>query len=299
MHEHFSESERAWRAIVQRSFFSHGHDSLHARTLSWLAVLCSRQNRNAEAESLFKSAIEIQKQVSGENDIATQSTIRRLVWFYEGCSRYADAEPYRREIIRIDKRIRPNSIETAISINELGLLFSTLGRNEEAASQFEEAIRMRALSENRIAYAAVMNNLARVYHRLGRTADAELFYKKALKIRQEEFGDDFSLTARPRINLAQLYISQARFTDAEPLLKEAIRIDEAEPERWEKRIHGPIPTSVRKEYQHDIMISMRLLAYLYRAQGRNPEAETMNKRFGKLMSRWPGVGTEPVISTPL
>ena len=75
-------------------------------------------------------------------------------------------------------------------------------------------------------YAISLNNLAELYRAQGRYAEAEPLYKRALAIYEKALGPDHPAVATGLNNLALLYYEQGRYAEAEPLYKRALAIRE-------------------------------------------------------------------------
>ena len=71
-----------------------------------------------------------------------------------------------------------------------------------------------------------LNNLGMLYYTQGEYAEAEPLYKRALAIYEEVQGARHPDTARSLNNLAALYYTQGKYAEAELLLKRALTINE-------------------------------------------------------------------------
>ncbi len=73
-----------------------------------------------------------------------------------------------------------------------------------------------------INYPRVLGDIGLLYHTMGKYNDAEGFTKEALRIRQEILGDNSPAYAISLNNLAMLYRSEGKYNEAEKLINEAI-----------------------------------------------------------------------------
>jgi len=98
-------------------------------------------------------------------------------------------------------------------------------RAEEAFVQ-ALAIRERVLGADHPDTAISLNNLAVLYRAQGRYAEAEPLHQRALAIRERVLGPNHPDTALSLNNLAGLYDTQGRYSEAEPLYQRALAIRE-------------------------------------------------------------------------
>jgi tetratricopeptide (TPR) repeat protein len=202
-----------------------------ANSLNNLAELYRSQGKWAEAEPLYKQALNIRRELFGNrpnNDLAT--SLNNLAGLYESQERLAEAEILYNEALKIDRLLfgdRPSD-DLAASLNNLAGLYVAQGRLTEAEQFYLQALKMYRdlfgdLPNNDLAN--TLNNLAGLYRSQGRWAEAEPLYLQALKMYQDLFGDlpnnDLAITLN---NLAGLYKSQGRWKEAKLLHFRALEI---------------------------------------------------------------------------
>src|SRR5207245_11369421 len=84
--------------------------------------------QNAQAEPLFKKALEIREQVLGAKDADTASTLHDLAWLYLDQGRYKEAEPLYQRAFNIRKQVLgTKDPDTAYSLQCLTRLYSSHG----------------------------------------------------------------------------------------------------------------------------------------------------------------------------
>ena len=241
-----------------------GDDVRTAHSLNNLAFLYEQQKRYAEAEPLYKEALQIRRRVLGTEHRITAMTLNNLARLYEAQKRYAEAEPLYREVMEIRKKVLgPRHSDTASALNNLAMLYKALGRGIDAEPLLLEAldIKKEALGAQHLETAVISKNLADLYMSQGRYRDAEPLLESALEIRKKVFGAEHPDTASIINNLAFLYKSQGRYTEAEILYIRALEI-------YTKAL-GP---------QHpDTALIYNNLAGLYESLGRYTEAEPCYK----------------------
>ncbi len=113
------------------------------------------------------------------------------------------------------------------TLNNLGSLAEDLGRKEEAAHYFEQALAIReeAHGPPHPTMADDLVHLAELYQELGQYAEALPLLKRALAIWERNLPDH-PIVATCLEKLASLYWELGQYAEALPLLKRALAIDE-------------------------------------------------------------------------
>ena len=95
------------------------------------------------------------------------------------------------------------TIETARSLNRIGMLLYQKGKFGQAEPLLKQALRIhrRLLGEEHPDVASSLNNLANLYESQGRYSEAEPLYKKALEICERVLGANHPRTQTIRQNL--------------------------------------------------------------------------------------------------
>lgn len=122
--------------------------------------------------------------------------------------------------------LETNHLDTARTLNDLGVLYLKLGRHQENVSEplLLEAwkIRQGVLGEKHPAVAETLSNLASSYHDQGNYTKAEPFYLQALGILENVTDIDPPLLVQSYYSLAKLYHSQEKYEQAQNLLEKAL-----------------------------------------------------------------------------
>ena len=142
-------------------------------------------------------------------------------------SRYNDAESLFRQATEIwRKSLGGDHPNYATSLNNLALVYDSMGRYSEAEPLFRQAteIRRKSLGRDHPDYAQSLNNLAGLYYSMGRYSDAEPLFRQATEIWRKSLGEDHPDYAQSLNNLAMLYRSMGRYSEAEPLYRQAAEI---------------------------------------------------------------------------
>jgi CHAT domain-containing protein/Tfp pilus assembly protein PilF len=171
--------------------------------------------------------------------------------------KYAEALPLAQGMVtQLDKGTPGRDLAGAL--NNLGQVYSGMGRDAEAEPLYERALAMMgsAAGIDSAEMAPVLNNLAALYQRQGRYADAEPLFKRALALREKALPPGHPDIGQALNNLATLYERQDRHADSEPLFKRALAI------------YQKIPGA-------DAAVATLLnnLGQVYKAEGRYAEAE--------------------------
>ena len=202
----------------------------HATALHYLANLFRLTNRFAEAEPLYRSALNIQEKSLGPDHPDVAKTLNDLaVLLQEGFANYEDSERLKRRALKIYERsLGPNDPQVATALINLARVLEDTNRLAEA-----EPLVRRALAINEKSFgpdhqdvAFVLDNLANLLEVTNRLDEAEPLFRRALKIDEKSLGADHPKVAIRLNNLAQLLQATNRLAEAEPLMRRALVIDE-------------------------------------------------------------------------
>ena len=98
-----------------------------------LGMLYLDMGRHAEAEPLFRRALEGNEAALGPEHPSTLGSVNNLGSLYLGMGRHAEAEPlYRRALEGKEAALGPEHPETLLSVGNLGILYRDMGRHAEA-----------------------------------------------------------------------------------------------------------------------------------------------------------------------
>jgi tetratricopeptide (TPR) repeat protein len=156
--------------------------------------------------------------------------------FHQGQRLYSAAQRGHREALRI-ARATGNELGIAVVHNNLGNMYRSQNRYEEARQAFDETLRYyRALEQKnpraaRPGLARTLNNLAAVYMNEHRWDEARQALEKALAVRRtlaherpDIYLDELASTLA---NLGLVCVHEKRYADAQNILKEALGIRQA------------------------------------------------------------------------
>lgn len=196
---------------------------------------------------------------------------------FHNAGRYVEAELlYKRALMFAERRLGPEHLDVATSLNNLAAVYSDQGKYAEAEPLYKRAlaVREKSLGSEHPDVASSLDSLAMHYNDQGKYTEAEPLYKRALAISEKRLGSEHLSVAVRLNNLAGLYSDQGRYTEAELLFKRALTISE-------RQLNPDHP---------DVSTSLANLALVYTYQKRYTEAESLLKR--ALSSRERRLGLE-------
>jgi tetratricopeptide (TPR) repeat protein len=194
------------------------------------ALTVQAQGRYAEAEGLFREALDIDRATIGEGHPSYAIHLNNLANAVRAQRRHAEAEGLYREAVAITREAVGEGHPTyAIQLNNLAGVVQAQGRHEEAEGLYREALEIDrvTIGERHPDYAIHLSNLAGVVRAQGRYAEAEELYREALEIDRATIGDGHPDYAIDLNNLAGAMEAQGRYAEAEGLYREALEIGRA------------------------------------------------------------------------
>src|SRR6516225_2644300 len=140
-------------------------------------------------------SFEVKAQASAHGNSPAQLHQRILELYQHG--KFKDAIPLAEKLVALTKRARGDERDTAISLNDLALLYQAMGNYAKAEPLLEEAlvIRQKVLGREHPDTAASLNNLALLYYATGKYAQAEPLYQQTLEISKKMLGPEHPTTA--------------------------------------------------------------------------------------------------------
>ena len=214
----YNEAKQAANRLVRQAT-----GSAHVGSLSYVGAAFFKHSLYAEAEPLFKRALEIAEKEFGKEHLHTGQMLSNLGGVYREQGRYEEAELlFKRSVAILEKQSGADSEGTAISLSELGQLHIRQGRFAEAEQVLQRALDIieKRLGKNHVRTSIALDNLAALYSTTDRFEDAERLFKRSLEITNKELGKDQPESATTMSNLAELYRRQGRYMEAETLQRQ-------------------------------------------------------------------------------
>ncbi len=222
----FPESERHLKSALalRRSIPVDESTAELAMDLSNLADVAGAQGRHAEAESLMRECLTLQKRLHHQDNALVAGAEQGLAATLRAQGKLAEAEPRYLAALEMRKRLFGSEhADVAQSINSLALLAQNKGDLNSAERLFREAlaIRVKVFGDPHPIVADALNNLANLYHHQSRHHDAEPLLRDALEMRTKIFGPEHPAVAQSMNNLANVLLDQRNPAAAEPLFRGA------------------------------------------------------------------------------
>ena len=221
------EAALTWSARLVSFAKQHESQERYAAALNEHALNSKSLGRYAEAEELYRAALEIDRATIGEGHPDYATRLNNLAGVVRAQGRYAEAERLYREALEIDRvTIGAGHPDYATHLNNLAGVVEDQGRYAEAEGLYREALEIdrATIGEGHPDYATHLNNLAGVVQAQGRYAEAEELYREALEIDLATIGSGHPNYAIRLNNLAGVVEDQGRYAEAEGLYREALEI---------------------------------------------------------------------------
>ncbi|MHC4219467.1 MAG: tetratricopeptide repeat protein, partial [Planctomycetota bacterium] len=180
-----------------------------------------------DAESHLTAALEMQRQLHGDNNADTAQTMEDLastLWFK---GRYGEAEALYRESLDVRRDIFGQEHEAvARSLNHLAASLDAQKKHTEAETLYRKSLdmRLRLFGNRHERVARSRNNLATCLNFQQRHDEAETLLREAVDIMRSLRGNEHVDVAGGLSNLARCLTAQDRNSDAEQLYRDALSI---------------------------------------------------------------------------
>jgi non-specific serine/threonine protein kinase/serine/threonine-protein kinase len=253
------------RAMTIREKLLGRDHPLVARVAFGLGALRWHQNRLDESEAAYRRALAIDERPSGDSTEMGRDLMGLAVVQVQR-KRYAQAETLMKRSIDVQARhLGPDHIDLAPALNNLGALYWTLGRYDDALPIYERVRKTfeRTLDPSHPDIAALYNNLAETYWKLGRFDEAEPLFRRSLAIKESRLSPGHSSLAITLHSMAGMLRDQGRLGDAEAAYRRALDI--------RLRAYGPT--------NGEVVETSTALAALLRARGRAHEADSLTRLY--------------------
>jgi len=238
---------------------------LRARLMSTMGKVYLSLGLDSRAQSLFESALQLQRNTLGPTDIQTLETAASLATTLRFRGHYPEAEKLERETIDAQRRaLGPNHPDTLDSLSDLGATLYREGRFADAEQLQRQTLdtQRRVLGRQSPATLTTLRDLGATLRSQGRYADAETLLREVLDIQTHVLGPDHPDTLRAKTSLANTLLYQAHLPEADTLYRQILDTD--------RRINGP---------EHpDTLIAMGNLANELSEAGHYPEAIELQQK---------------------
>ncbi|KAA6414181.1 MAG: hypothetical protein FRX48_02543 [Lasallia pustulata] len=243
--------------------FQNNRNALNA--VQNLGVLYADQGKMAEAEAMYRRALEGKEKAWGPEHTSTLDMVNNLGILYKDQGKMAEAEAmFRRALEGKEKAWGPEHTSTLDTVNNLGTLYADQGKMAEAEAMYRRALegKEKAWGPEHTSTLDMVNNLGLLYKDQGKMAEAEAMFRRALEGKEKAWGLEHTSTLDTVHNLGSLYADQGKMAEAEAIYRRAL---EGKEKAW-----GPEHTST--------LNTVNNLGSLYVDQGKMAEAEAMYRR---------------------
>jgi CHAT domain-containing protein/Tfp pilus assembly protein PilF len=195
-----------------------------------VATFLYRRGHYAQAEALFRKALEARRAVLGGRHPETAESLNGVALCQQAGGRAGAAEPsYRQALATCRAALGERHPVTATVLNNLALCLKATGQVAQAEPLARKALAIRraVLGGRHTDTAQSYNNLATCLTFQGQAAQAEPLLRQALKIHLDVLGPRHPLTATSYNNLAFCLKTLGQAGLAEPLFRKALAVHRA------------------------------------------------------------------------
>jgi len=153
-------------------------------SIASLALYYQDLGRHADAERLFRHAIDLLKESFGSQHPAVATALGNLAISLQERGELLEAECLFRRALSIEESLRPDSPEAAYHLEGIAMNFEKRGLHAEAEPLLRRvlSIRQKALSDRHPYFARTLNNLAVNCRDRGKKHEAEALLRQAVEI---------------------------------------------------------------------------------------------------------------------
>jgi eukaryotic-like serine/threonine-protein kinase len=180
--------------------------------------------RFAEAEPVFREALEITDRLYPESHPEVSIALNNYALVQTDLGRYEMAEPLYRRAAELERRLGGEDARQAVTRANWAFLLIDLGRYSEAAAICREILAARegAVPPRPVAVADILEYLAMALQGEGRLAEAEAAARRSLALRERHLRPEDRDIARGRNVLGAVLRDRGALAAAEPLLRGAL-----------------------------------------------------------------------------
>ncbi|CAM9229545.1 unnamed protein product [Chrysoparadoxa australica] len=205
------------------------YESLY-RVVSNLALLLFIQQAYREAESLFERALNISREVNGEQHPQTVDAMRNVGMVYCKQGKHQLAEPYYRDVIELDKAVfgREDVPEIVHETNVLAMVLLAQGKRDEAEPLLEKVLKLREdlHGPDHVEVAESWHNLGLLYDYKGLYTLALPKFVKALELLKGVTGGAHADTLACMARIAEIHQKIGNYPAAEAAFEETLVMHE-------------------------------------------------------------------------
>ncbi|MDX1946408.1 MAG: CHAT domain-containing tetratricopeptide repeat protein [Pirellulaceae bacterium] len=214
-----------WTQVVALRRQTLGEDHLaHAESLNALAIAHDEAEQFDLAEATYAQAIARYAAIQGAEHADTAQVMANLADCLQNQAKLSAALDLLKKVLAIRRKaLEKDSLDTADTLQRIGLIELELKHNAEAAAALAEAIPAynREFGEKSPEAAEVAHNLGRALWRAGKLNEAIPAYLQVLAAREPMPGDEIGPFASLVYDVGVLHQRTERPTEAIPYLRRA------------------------------------------------------------------------------
>ncbi|MEE9356314.1 MAG: tetratricopeptide repeat protein, partial [Methylococcaceae bacterium] len=221
----YSNAELAYREVlsIEETLYGKGDPRL-IKTLTRLAISKVYQNKDAQAESIYRRTLAICEKNSPEKQRCFSFVAYGLGRTYYHRHEYKRAVPFLQRFLKIQKSIQADQKYISKALRKLAKSYKELKHPKKAVQFYDQALSLdeKFYGPEHAEVATDLSNLARLYRELGEPAQAITLYLRALSIREKIYGTEHVDVVHILDNLASAYADSGEYAQASLLYERAL-----------------------------------------------------------------------------
>jgi len=270
--------------IVARASATHG--SRHLATAQWLAKegeILAALGRYGDALTVYNNARQIREAELGSIDPSVADILLAIAGVLQADARSQEAAQMLRQAVVIrEETLGTEHPDTAGARNQLGACLFSDEKYLEAGECFERCLVVweKKLGPTHPQTALALTNLGAVYREQEKLETAKMLVRRAFAIRQESLGEDHEKTVDSIFDMGLLFFLEGSNDQSERLLAHVLEV--------RKSRFGSEDSQLPR--------IARVLAAVYRAQGKEQEALSLDRDFDVARSATSEQSDDPINS---
>lgn len=194
-----------------------------------IAILLLQQGNYADAENVWRKAIETRIETLGPEDPDTLRSRMGLAAAMDARGKHKDAEAENRDIIKVNEKLHgADDPDTLAARNNLAEVLGKEGKYAEAETEYRDVIKReeKVLGPEDPDTLRSRNNLSIVLSNEGKVKEAETECRDVIKLKEKVFGPEHPATLDSRNNLASALYVQRHYPEAEAEYRDVVKLEE-------------------------------------------------------------------------
>ena len=223
----YDEAVEESRDLLERHRRVYGEPSAEvAGSLEDLGRILTDAGHFDEAGPVLDDALAMNIEVHGERSLQVAAVYENMATLMQVSRQdYAAAEELARTSLEIRREVsETDTMDTAASLNNLGVLLLLQGRYDEALPVLQEAVDItrRVGGDQHPELARALENLGNVYYRKHEFDTTLELLDEVMTMRRDVLGDDSPDVARTLNNMGMVYRAAGQPAKAEAFLRQAV-----------------------------------------------------------------------------